>query len=29
MLTEKLRAELVAIQRGSASDPHGWVERLF
>ncbi len=29
MLTEKLRADLVAIQRGTAPDPHGWVERLF
>jgi branched-chain amino acid aminotransferase len=29
MLTEKLRAELGAIQRGTAPDPHGWVERLF
>jgi branched-chain amino acid aminotransferase len=29
MLTEQLRAQLVAIQRGTAPDPHGWVERLF
>lgn len=29
LLTEKLRAELSAIQRGTAPDPHGWVERLF
>jgi branched-chain amino acid aminotransferase len=28
-ITEKLRAELTAIQRGTAPDPHGWVERLF
>jgi branched-chain amino acid aminotransferase len=27
--TEQLRADLVAIQRGHAPDPHGWVERLF
>jgi branched-chain amino acid aminotransferase len=27
--TERLRAELVAIQRGQAPDPHGWVHRLF
>ena len=29
MLTEQLREQLVAIQRGTAPDPHGWVERLF
>jgi branched-chain amino acid aminotransferase len=29
MLTGKLREKLVAIQRGTAPDPHGWVERLF
>lgn len=29
MLTSKLREQLVAIQRGTAPDPHGWVERLF
>lgn len=29
MLTEQLRQQLVAIQRGTAPDPHGWVERLF
>ena len=29
MLTEQLRERLVAIQRGTAPDPHGWVERLF
>ena len=27
-LTQKLRARLVAIQRGEAPDPHGWVMRL-
>ena len=27
-LTQKLRARLVAIQRGEAPDPHGWVRRL-
>jgi branched-chain amino acid aminotransferase len=27
--TERLRSELVAIQRGHAPDPHGWVHRLF
>ena len=27
-LTEKLKARLVAIQRGEAPDPHGWVTRL-
>ncbi len=27
-LTEKLRSRLVAIQRGEAPDPHGWVTRL-
>jgi branched-chain amino acid aminotransferase len=29
LLTTDLRARLVAIQRGEAPDPHGWVERLF
>ncbi|MDB5702634.1 MAG: branched-chain amino acid aminotransferase [Sphingomonadales bacterium] len=28
-LTERLRNRLVDIQRGVASDPHDWVERLF
>jgi branched-chain amino acid aminotransferase len=28
-LTGRLRNQLVAIQRGEAPDPHGWVERLF
>jgi branched-chain amino acid aminotransferase len=27
-LTAKLRQRLVAIQRGEAPDPHGWVERI-
>ncbi|MEN9718735.1 MAG: hypothetical protein RIQ99_1613, partial [Pseudomonadota bacterium] len=27
-LTQKLKARLVAIQRGEAPDPHGWVMRL-
>ncbi|WP_423140650.1 branched-chain amino acid aminotransferase [Parablastomonas sp. CN1-191] len=27
-LTQKLRSRLVAIQRGEAPDPHGWVVRL-
>jgi branched-chain amino acid aminotransferase len=27
-LTQRLRASLVAIQRGQAPDPHGWVEEL-
>ena len=27
--TVRLREELVAIQRGHAPDPHGWVQRLF
>lgn len=27
-ITEKLRARLVAIQRGQAPDPHGWVQRI-
>ena len=27
--TERLREQLVAIQRGLAPDPHAWVERLF
>jgi branched-chain amino acid aminotransferase len=29
MLTEQLRQQLVSIQRGTAADPHGWLERLF
>lgn len=29
MLTEQLRQQLTEIQRGVASDTHGWVERLF
>lgn len=29
MLTEQLRAQLTSIQRGTAADVHGWVERLF
>ena len=29
ILTEQLREQLTAIQRGTAPDPHGWVERLF
>ena len=27
-LTRKLREKLVAIQRGTAPDPHGWVVKL-
>jgi branched-chain amino acid aminotransferase len=27
-MTQKLRAQLVAIQRGSAPDPYGWVQRI-
>ena len=27
-LTQRLKARLVAIQRGEAPDPHGWVKRL-
>ena len=27
-LTSKLRSQLVAIQRGTAEDKHGWVHRL-
>jgi branched-chain amino acid aminotransferase len=27
--TGRLREQLVAIQRGHAPDPHGWVERIF
>src|SRR5690606_34824162 len=27
-LTTRLRERLVAIQRGTAPDPHGWVKRL-
>ena len=26
--TQKLRQRLVAIQRGEAPDPHGWVHRI-
>jgi branched-chain amino acid aminotransferase len=29
LLTEQLRSQLVAIQRGHAPDPHKWVRRLF
>jgi branched-chain amino acid aminotransferase len=29
MVTEQLRQKLTSIQRGTAPDPHGWVERLF
>jgi branched-chain amino acid aminotransferase len=29
MVTEQLRNQLVAIQRGQAPDSHGWVHRLF
>ena len=29
IVTEQLRSALVAIQRGAAPDPHGWIERLF
>jgi len=29
LLTARLREQLVSIQRGTAPDPHGWVERLF
>ena len=29
IVTEQLRNQLTAIQRGQAPDPHGWVERLF
>jgi branched-chain amino acid aminotransferase len=29
MLTERLREQLVSIQRGQAPDPHGWLQRLF
>lgn len=29
LVAEKLKADLVAIQRGRAADPHGWVRRLF
>ncbi|WP_448501835.1 branched-chain amino acid aminotransferase [Sphingomonas sp.] len=28
-LTNRLRERLVAIQRGQAADPHGWVERIL
>ncbi len=28
-LTQKLRAQLVDIQRGLAPDPHGWVHKVF
>ena len=27
-VTERLRAQLVAIQRGQAPDPHGWLQRI-
>ena len=27
-LTERMRQRLVAIQRGHAPDPHGWVKRI-
>ncbi len=27
-ITQKLRSRLVAIQRGEAADPHGWVHRI-
>ena len=29
LVAEKLKSDLVAIQRGRAEDPHGWVKRLF
>ncbi|MET0247901.1 MAG: branched-chain amino acid aminotransferase [Sphingomonas sp.] len=29
ILTQKLRTDLVAIQRGEAPDPHNWLQRLF
>ncbi|MEN3746699.1 branched-chain amino acid aminotransferase [Sphingomonas sp. HF-S3] len=29
ILTEKLRTDLVAMQRGEAPDPHNWLQRLF
>jgi branched-chain amino acid aminotransferase len=29
IVAEKLKSDLVAIQRGRAPDPHGWVHRLF
>jgi branched-chain amino acid aminotransferase len=29
MVTGRLRSALIDIQRGTAPDPHGWVERLF
>jgi len=28
LVTEKLKAQLTAIQRGTAPDPHGWLHRL-
>lgn len=28
-ITQRMRDRLVAIQRGEAPDPHGWVKRLF
>jgi branched-chain amino acid aminotransferase len=28
-VAESLRAKLVAIQRGEAADPHGWVRRVI
>ena len=27
-LTQRIRQSLVAIQRGQAADPHGWIEEL-
>ncbi len=29
LLTQRFREQLVAIQRGLAPDPHGWIERLL
>ncbi|MBX3564007.1 MAG: branched-chain amino acid aminotransferase [Sphingomonas sp.] len=29
LVAQKLKSDLVAIQRGRAPDPHGWVHRLF
>ncbi len=28
-ITERLRTQLVEIQRGLAPDPHGWVHKVF
>jgi branched-chain amino acid aminotransferase len=28
-VTQKLRAQLVDIQRGTGADPHGWVHKVF